>query len=81
MFKREVLKILLGALSPCVELIFQGLHSEVFWLGCFAFSYWAGFFPQKRLFQFLTLALSGLEGRQLLFPNSLSDVLDLSLIA
>ena len=45
------------------------------------FSYWAGSFPQKRLFQFLTLALSGLEGRQLLFPNSLSNVLDLSLIA
>ena len=38
-FKSEALKILLGALSRCVELIFQGLHSKVFHLGCFVLSY------------------------------------------
>ena len=38
-FKSEVLKILLGALSRHVELIFQGLYSKVFFLGCFVLSY------------------------------------------
>ena len=38
-FKSEVLKILLGALSRRVELIFQGLYSKVFFLGCFVLSY------------------------------------------
>lgn len=74
MFKSEALKFLLGALSPCVELIFHRFYSEVFWLGCVVLSCWAGYILQKRIFRFLALALSGLEGRWLFFPNSLSNV-------